>query len=114
MFEFLSVWGLSFGIFRHNFSIYIIGYTPRFGHGINKILFLTKLFFHFLLIFSTAEIFNGGGRKQFTGGDKTGAVVNKSPPPHSMVLKDSLYVFSVLDFKNVQLQILQRLSFHGK
>ena len=36
------------------------------------------------------------------------------PPPHSMVLKDSLRVFSVLDFKKVTLQILQQLSFHGK
>jgi hypothetical protein len=49
-FVLLSVWGLIFGIFRHNL-LYISSVRQRFGHRNTKILFLTKLFFPFLLIF---------------------------------------------------------------
>jgi hypothetical protein len=39
-FVFLSVWGLIFGIFRHN-VLYISSAREIFGHGNTKILFLT-------------------------------------------------------------------------
>ena len=89
-FEFLSVWGLSFGIFRHNFSIYIIGYQPRFGHGITKILFLTKLFSNFWLIFSTVYLHWGMEKLVHWRGQNRGCG-EQIPPPHSMVLKPCMY-----------------------
>ena len=59
-FVFLSVWSLIFGIFRYNL-LYISSAKQRFGHGISKILFLTKLLFPCLYFTQKVPSLGGGG-----------------------------------------------------